>query len=162
VKIAGRAARPPAAFFLAAALTIIWTGAAQGKSTPIDDSGTQALEPTLSLRWKSPRPTRSGGDNLMVGIATIRVRINVLPWIRRSGRIYLVLPAQQPGPVSASWETQGRFMPGQVRSGNRVLVYAGPITTPFMEDVFKFQFSVDGNLVQRAFPLTYRFEMDEG
>jgi hypothetical protein len=98
----------------------------------------------------------------MVGATTIRVRINVLPWIRRSGRIYLVLPAQQPGPVSASWETQGRFMPGQVRSGNRVLVYAGPITTPFMEDVFKFQFSVDGNLVQRAFPLTYRFEMDEG
>jgi len=162
VKIAGRAARPPAAFFLAAALTIIWTGAAQGKSTPIDDSGTQALEPTLSLRWKSPRPTRSGGDNLMVGTATIRVRINVLPWVRRSGRIYLVLPAQQPGPVSASWVTQGRFMPGQVRSGNRVLVYAGPITAPFMEDVFKFQFSVDGNLVQRAFPLTYRFEMDEG
>jgi hypothetical protein len=64
--------------------------------------------------------------------------------------------------VSASWVTQGRFIPGQVRSGNRVLVYAGPITTPFMEDVFKFQFSVDGNLVQRAFPLTYRFEMDEG
>jgi hypothetical protein len=53
-------------------------------------------------------------------------------------------------------------MPGQIRSGNRVLVYAGPITTPFMEDVFRFQFSVDGNLVQRAFPVTYRFEMDEG
>ena len=77
------------------------------------------------------------------------------------GRIYLVLPAQQPGPLSASWITQGRFMPGQIRSGNRVLVYAGPITTPFMEDVFKFQFSVNGNLVQRAFPVTYRFEMDE-
>ena len=97
----------------------------------------------------------------MIGTTTIRVRINVLPWIRRSGRIYLVLPAQQPGPLSASWTTQGRFMPGQVRSGNRVLVYAGPITTPFMEDVFKFQFSVDGDLVQRAFPVTYRFEMDE-
>jgi hypothetical protein len=162
VKIASRTARPSAAFFLAAGVTIIWTGAAQGKSTPIDDSGTQALEPAVSLRWQSPRPSRSGGDNLMVGTTTIRVRINVLPWIRRSGRIYLVLPAQQPGPVSASWVTQGRFMPGQVRSGNRVLVYAGPITAPFMEDVFKFQFSVDGNLVQRAFPLTYRFEMDEG
>jgi hypothetical protein len=162
VKIASRTARPAAAFFLAAALTIFWGGTAQGKSIPIDDSGTQALEPAVSLRWQSPRPSRSGGDNLMVGTTTIRVRINVLPWIRRSGRIYLVLPAQQPGPVSASWVTQGRFMPGQVRSGNRVLVYAGPITAPFMEDVFKFQFSVDGNLVQRAFPLTYRFEMDEG
>jgi hypothetical protein len=162
VKIASRTARPAGAFFLAAALTIIWTGAALGKSTPIDDSGTQALEPSVSLRWQSPRPSRSRGDNVMVGTTTVRVRINVLPWVRRSGRIYLVLPAQQPGPVSASWVTQGRFMAGQVRSGNRVLVYAGPITAPFMEDVFKFQFSVDGNLVQRAFPLTYRFEMDEG
>jgi hypothetical protein len=52
-------------------------------------------------------------------------------------------------------------MPGRVRSGNRVLVYAGPITAPFMEDVFTFQFSLDGNLVQRTFPVTYRFEMDE-
>jgi hypothetical protein len=162
VKTANHTARPSAAFFLAAALTIIWTGAAQGKSTPIDDSGTQALEPSVNLRWQSARPSRSGGDNLMVGTTTIRVRINVLPWVRRMGRIYLVLPAQRPGPVNASWVTQGRFMAGQVRSGNRVLVYAGPITAPFMEDVFKFQFSVDGNLVQRAFPLTYRFEMDEG
>ena len=162
MKIASRTARRSPGFFLAAVLTIFWTGATQGKSTPIDDSGTQALEPAVSLRWQSARPSRSGGGNLMVGTTTIRVRINVLPWIRRSGRIYLVLPAQQPGPVSASWLTQGRFMPGQVRSGNRVLVYAGPITTPFLEDVFKFQFSVDGSLVQRAFPLTYRFEMDEG
>jgi len=162
VSIVSRTRRPPAAFFLAAALTIIWSGAAHGKSTPIDDSGTQALEPSVSLRWEAARPSRSGGGNLMVGSATIRVRINVLPWVRRSGRIYFVLAAQQPGPVSVSWETQGRFMPGRIRSGNRVLVYSGPITTPFMEDVFRFQFSVDGTLVQRAFPLTYRFEMDEG
>lgn len=161
MNIAGRRARAAVAFFLAAALTIIWTGAAHAKSSLIDDSGSQALEPAVSLRWQSAKPSRSGGNNLMVGTTTIRVRINVLPWFRRSGRIYLVLPAQQPGPVSASWVTQGRFMSGQIRSGNRVMVYAGPITSPFMEDVFKFQFSVDGALVQRAFPLTYRFEMDE-
>ena len=52
-------------------------------------------------------------------------------------------------------------MPGQVHSGNRVLVYAGPIGTPFMEDVMKFQFSVDGALVQRSVPVTFHFEMDE-
>jgi hypothetical protein len=52
-------------------------------------------------------------------------------------------------------------MPGQVRSGNRVLVYAGPITAPFMEDVFRFQFSVDGRLLPRPMPVTYHFEMDE-
>ena len=52
-------------------------------------------------------------------------------------------------------------MPGQLQSGNRVLVYSGPITTPFMEDVLKFQFSVNGALMRRTFPVTFHFEMDE-
>jgi hypothetical protein len=153
--------RKPAAFFLAAALTIIWSAAAQAKSTPIDDSGSQALEPAVTMRWKSAKPTRTGADNLMIGTTTVRVRINVLPWLRHSGRIYLALPAQQPGPLTASWITQGRLMPGQLRSGNRVLVYAGPITAAFIEDTLTFQFSVDGNLLPRAFPVSYHFEMDE-
>jgi hypothetical protein len=154
------AACRPTSFFLALALTIILACSAQAKSTPIDDSGSQALEPSVSMHWKSATP-RPGTDNLMVGAATIRVRINVMPWLRRSGRIYLALPAQQPGPIGLSWITQGRFMLGQVRSGNRVLVYAGPITTPFMEDVFKFQFALAGSLLPRAVPVTYHFEMDE-
>ena len=149
------------AFFLACALSIIWPPTAQAKTITIDDSGTAALEPSVSLRWKSAAPSRSGRDNLMVGTTTIRVRINVMPWLRRSGRIYLKLPAQPPGPLAASWITQGRFLPGQVHSGNRVLVYAGLIATPFMEDVLTVQFSVDGALVRRNFPVTLHFEMDE-
>jgi len=151
----------PAAFFLALAFSIIWSAAAQAKTTTIDDSGTTALEPFVSLRWKSVAPPRGGVDNSMIGTLTSQVRLNVMPWLKRSGRIYLSLPAQQPGPITLSWVAQGRFHSGQLRSGNRVLVYAGPITTPFMEDIFKFQFTVDGTLVRRPFPVTFRFEMDE-
>ena len=158
--------RASSAFFLAGVLSIIWASAAQAKTTAIDDSGTQALEPSVSLRWKTATPSRfrsrSRSDNMMVGTTTIRVRINVTPWLRRSGRIYLTLPAQQPGPIFASWVTQGRFTPGQVHSGNRMLVYAGPIAAPFLEEVMKFEFSVDGTLVKRSFPVTFHFEMDEG
>jgi hypothetical protein len=151
------------AFFLACVLSIIWASAAQAKTTTIDDSGTQALEPSVSMRWQTPTPSRKGGANanLMVGTTTLRVRLNVTPWLRRTGRIYLDLPAQQPGPITTSWVTQGRFMPGQVHSGNRVLIYSGPITTPFLEDVVKFQFSLDGSLINRATPVTFHFEMDE-
>jgi hypothetical protein len=156
---ASRAKYRPA-FFLACLLIIIWASPAQAKTTTIDDSGTQALEPSVSMRWKTPTPTRSGG-NLMVGTTTLRVRLNVTPWLRRSGRIYLDLPAQQPGPITTSWITQGRFLPGQLHSGNRVLIYAGPIATPFLEDVMKIQFSVDGSLISRAIPVTFHFEMDE-
>ena len=142
-------------------MSIIWSCPTGAKTTTIDDSGTQALEPSVSLHWKTASPSRTAPDNTMVGTTTVRVRINVTPWLRRSGKIYLNLPAQQPGPLTASWITQGRFMPGQVHSGNRVLVYAGPISAPFMEDVLKFQFSVDGALIRRAVPVTFRFEMDE-
>ena len=147
-------------FFLALALTIFWRPGF-AKTITLDDSGSQAIEPSVSMRWKTAAPTRSAAGNLMVGSTTIRVRINVTPWLRHSGRIYLSLPAQPPGPIAMSWLTQGRLLPGQLQSGNRVLVYAGPITAPFMEDVLTFQFSVAGSLMGRAVPVTYHFEMDE-
>jgi hypothetical protein len=149
------------AFFLACALSIIWPAALQAKTIQIDDSGTQALEPSVSLRWKSAAPSRSGVDNAMIGTSTIRVRLNVMPWMRRTGRVYLNLPAQQPGPLTLTWIAQGRFISGQARSGNRVLIYAGVITTAFLEDTLNVQYSIDGTLVSRPFPVTFHFEMDE-
>jgi hypothetical protein len=154
--------RIAATFFLGAALTIIWPAGARAKTVVIDDSGSQALEPSVTMRWKSAAPSRSAAGNVMIGTTTIRVRINVTPWFHRSGHIYLALPVQKPGPIGLSWITQGRFLPGQVASGNRVLVYAGPIASPFMEDTLTFQFSVNGALMARPVPVTYRFEMDEG
>jgi hypothetical protein len=148
-------------FFLALAFGIIWTATAHAKSIIIDDSGSAAVEPSVLMRWKTATPTRTAAGKLMVGTTTIRVRINVMPWLKHSGRIYLALPAQQPGPISLSWTAQGRFMPGQLVSGNRVLVYAGPITTPFMEDTLTFHFNVSGTLMERSVPVTYHFEMDE-
>jgi hypothetical protein len=151
----------PSAFFLACALSIIWAQCAQAKSVTVDDSGSQALEPAVAMHWKTAVPTRSPAGTLMVGTTTIRVRINLLPWLHHSGRIYLALPAQQPGALGLSWTTQGRLLPGQVKSGTRVLVYSGPIAAPFMEDTLTFQFSVDGALMRRTVPVTYHFEMDE-
>jgi hypothetical protein len=147
-------------FFLALPLVIIWR-AAPATTLMLDDSGTQALEPGVSMRWQTAVPPRSGGADLLVGTTTIRVRINVMPWLKRSARIYLALPAQPPGPLAASWTTQGQLLPGQLRSGNRVLVYAGPITAGFIEDTLKFQFSVNAALIGRAYPVNFHFEMDE-
>jgi hypothetical protein len=147
-------------FFFALPLVII-SQAACAKTITLDDSGTQALEPGVALRWQSAIPPRAGAPDLLVGTTSIRVRINVLPWIRRSARIYLALPAQPPGPIGASWSTQGHLLPGQLRSGNRVLVYAGPITGGFIEDTLKFQFSVNAALIVRPCPVSFHFELDE-
>jgi predicted small secreted protein len=115
------------------------------------------------MRWKNAAPSRAGGPNLLVGAATIRVRINVMSWVKRTGRIYLSLPAQQPGPISISWTSaEGRLQSGQIQSGNRMLVYSGPITTGFLEDVLRFQFTVDAALIGRPCPVSFHFELDEG
>jgi hypothetical protein len=147
-------------FFLALPLVIIWR-AAPAATVTLDDSGTQALEPGVPLRWQTAVPPRSGGADLLVGSTTIRVRINVMPWLKRSARIYLSLPAQPPGPIAASWTTQGQLLPGQLKSGSRVLVYAGPISSGFIEDTLKFQFSVNAALIARPYPVNFHFEMDQ-
>ena len=147
-------------FFLALPLAIIWQAAACAKTITLDDSGTQALEPGVAMRWQSAIPPRGGAD-LLVGSTTIRVRINVMPWLKRTVRIYLALPAQLPGPLGASWTTQGRLLPGQLRSGNRVLVYAGPVTGGFIEDTLTVQFNVNAALISRPCPVSFHFEMDE-
>jgi hypothetical protein len=150
-----------AAFFLALTFTIFWGGSAAAKQVVLDDSGTQALGPAVALHWKSVAPNHSADSNLMVGTATFRVRINVAALLKRNARIYLFLPAQEPGPMSVSWTTQGKLLPGQLQSGSRTLVYSGGITRPFLEDEVTFQFNVNGAQVKGAFPVNFQFVMDE-
>jgi hypothetical protein len=147
-------------FFLVPAFTILWAAALHAKTIVLDDSGTQALEPAVALHWKNVAPSRSANGNLMTGSTTFRVRVNT-PWLKRNARIYLLLPAQQPGPIAVSWTTRGKLLSGQLQSGNRALVYSGPITRPYLEDEVTFQFNVNGALIKRAFPVNFQFVMDE-
>jgi hypothetical protein len=153
--------RASARFFLLLALSIIWLAPVFAKTTRLDDSGTQAVEPVVNMRWQTVLPQHSPEGLVLAGVTTVRVRVNVAPWLRRSGRIYLTLPVQQPGPIAASWSTRGRFLAGQLTSGNRALVYAGPITTALMEDVLQLRFRIDGRLMRRPYPVSFHFEIDE-
>jgi hypothetical protein len=155
------ARRPATAFFLALWLNIFWGHGAAAHTAPIDDTGTQALQPAVAMRWKSAAPTRGAAGNLMTGAMTVRLHLNLMPWLHHAGRIYLVLPAQAPGPMKLSWTTQGRLLPGQVVTGNRTLVYAGPVTSRVLEDVLYLQFTVDASLMGHGFPVDIHFEMDE-
>ena len=141
---------------------IIWlaAGPALAKTTVIDDSGTLPYNAALAMRWQQQQP-RGALQNQMIGTLQLRVRLNVSAWLHRAGRIYMVLPAQQPGAMNVSWTTQGRLLPGQLTPGSRTLVYAGPITTPFMEDGVQLTITVDGRRMLQAYPVNFRFEMDE-
>jgi hypothetical protein len=134
-------------------------GVAAAVTTAIDDSGTVVLSPSVAMRWQTLSPRRTNAD-LMTGSTMVRVRLNVTPWLHRSGRIFLVLPAQQPGAIHASWSSQGRLLPGEVSSGSRTLVYSGPIRSPVVEDVLQLAISVDGRQMHQGYELNFRFEMD--
>jgi hypothetical protein len=141
---------------------IIWLAAAPvgAKTTVVDDSATLPYNAALAMRWQQDTP-RGPGATQMVGTLQLRVRLNVSPWLRHTGRIFMVLPAQQPGAMTASWTTQGRLLPGQMSAGSRTLVYAGPISTPFIEDVVQLTITVDGRRMLQAYPVNFRFEIDE-
>jgi len=144
------------------AFCIIWlaTAAAHAKTTVIDDSGTLPYNAAVAMRWQQEQP-RGAARNQLTGTLQLRVRLNVSAWLRRTGRIYMVLPAQQPGAMTAAWTTQGRLLPGQLVPGTRALVYSGPITTPFIEDVVQLTITVDGRRMLQTYPVNFRFEMDE-
>ena len=133
---------------------------ADAKTTVIDDSGTLPYDAPLVLHWQQLSPRRPV-NNRMTGTLTVRVKLNVAPWLRRPGRIYLVLPTQQPGAMNASWSTQGRLLAGRLSSGTRALVYSGLITTPFIEDVLQLTLEVDGTQMRQLYHVNFRFEMDE-
>lgn len=125
----------------------------------VDDSATIPLESSAVLRWRQIAPSR-GGDNTVEGTTTVQLRLNLAPWMKRNGRVFLVLPEQPPGRIGVRWTTQGRLLPGQLVSGQRALVYAGPITTPLLDEALTLRIDTDGTRLSSTYRLAFHFEID--
>jgi hypothetical protein len=153
---------PIRARWLAALAGVAALGAdvAGAATLPIDDTGTVTLQPTMNVRWQELSPRLRNGA-LMEGATQVRVRLNVKPWVGHTGKIYMVLPAQLPGDITAAWTTTGRLLPGRVQSGNRTLVYSGTINSAVLEDTLMLSLTVDGQRMLQTYSLLFRFEIDE-
>ncbi len=138
----------------------IGANVAGAATLPIDDTGTVTMQPTMNVRWQELSPRLRNGA-LMEGATQVRVRLNVKPWVGHTGKIYMVLPAQLPGDITAAWTTTGRLLPGRVQSGNRTLVYSGTINSAVLEDTLMLSLTVDGQRMLQTYSLLFRFEIDE-
>jgi len=150
----------PAFFMLCALLAMSVTESSSAATYVVDDSSTIPFETNVSTRW---RDGKSGGrqmSNEIEGGATVTIRLNLAPWLNRNGRIYLALPQQPVGVVNVEWGTQGRMLPGKLQSGERTLVFAGPIRTSFLEDNFTVRVVADGRRVAATQRLQFHFEID--
>lgn len=134
-------------------------GCAQAATYRVDETGTFPQESSATMRWRQVAPSR-GGDNTIEGSTTVNVRLNLAPWLNRNGRLFLVLPEQPVTPVRAIWTTQGRLLPGKLISGQRALVYSGPITLPILEETLVLRLETDGARMTSAQRLQFHFEID--
>jgi hypothetical protein len=126
----------------------------------VDDSATIPHEASATLRWRQFAPGRRSVDNAVEGGTTVQVRLNLAPWLKRNGRIFLVLPEQPLGRVTTHWTTQGRLLPGQLVSGQRALVYAGPIVSPMLDETLALRIETDGTRLSSTHRLNFHFEID--
>jgi len=144
---------------LFAALLAVAPLAAAAATFRVDDSATLPNEANTPMQWRSLAPNRAVG-NAVDGTSVFRVRLNTAPWLNKVGKIYMALPEQPIGTVTAEWSTQGRLLPGTLVSGNRTLVYSGPIRTPLLEDTIALRISADGRRLVSPQRLQFYFEID--
>ena len=125
----------------------------------VDDSLTLPHESNQAMKWRSLAPNRTAG-NAVEGTSVITIRLDTAPWLNKVGKIYMALPEQPIGQVTAEWTTQGRLLPGQLISGNRTLVYSGPIKAGTLEDTIALKITADGRRLVAAQRLQFYFEID--
>ena len=124
----------------------------------VDDSKSTVLDANLPLQWRSLSP--SSGDHTVQGVTKVQVRLDTSPWVGKFGRIYMALPQQPNGIVSAKWQTQGTLLAGQASSVQRGLVWSGVVPRPLLDDVLTVVIETDGRLLSTAQVLRFYFEID--
>ena len=145
-----------AALFLGMACQLPPVGAATHR---LDDSASQVISPNARMEWRSLAPGRAA-DHDVEALIRVNIRIDTRAWVGRAGRIYMVLP-QDDGPrMTAQWQTQGKLLAGRLVSGERGLVYAGPITQPLLEDQMLVYLRTDGRWMSNSRRLAFHFELD--
>ena len=149
------ALRPLLVLIFAATLTQSATAA----TFAVDDLSSYTHDANTAMKWKFKGSNRTSGS-AVEGATMVTVRLNLMPWANKTGKVYMLLAKQPIGPVKAAWTTQGRLLAGQLISGNRTLVYAGPIRSTILEDTITLTLETDGQRLVSAQRLQFYFEID--
>lgn len=132
---------------------------ASAQAFRIDDSGSVVLDPVLRLDWQ--QAGRVGTSSPLVSASTkVNVQLNLTAWTGRTARIYMTLPRTSGPSVRATWTTGGTLLPGTLISGDRALVFAGPINGPLMRDLIDIKLEADGVRLVNPEALAFGFEIE--
>ncbi|MCP5385837.1 MAG: hypothetical protein H6916_03340 [Novosphingobium sp.] len=129
-----------------------------GQVFRVDDSGTVVLDPVLQMQWQPAGQTAA--SPLVSASTRVSVQLNLLPWVGRTGRIYMTLPRTSGPTVRATWQTGGTLLPGELLSGDRTPVYAGAISGPILRDIIDIKLEADGARLSGSEALAFGFEIE--
>lgn len=151
-------------FFKAALPAVLYAlffcaGQAGAATTRVDDSGTIVSQGVVPMHWKQLVPGR-GADNSVEANVHVALRLNLARWLNQPVRLYMALAPAIGEPIHASWRTQGRLMPGSLRSGARVLVFEGVVPAASLEETLGLTLKTDGRALTAPQSLQFYFEVD--
>lgn len=135
------------------------SGSVGAATTRVDDSGTIVSQGIVAMRWKQLVPGR-GTDNSVEANVRVALRLNLARWLNQPVRLYMALAPAVGEPVYATWRTQGRLMPGALRSGGRVLVFEGVANAASLEETLDLTLRTDGRALTSQQSLQFYFEVD--
>lgn len=143
------------------AAACLWLACAAALANPhrLDDSLSHTVPPNVQMQWRpvSPGQSQVGG---MEAWLRVNVRIDTRDWAGRTGRIYMALPRDQASTIEAVWTTQGRLQAGRLVSGERTLVYAGPIPGATLQDQLQVRLRSGPDWQSNSRRLNFHFELD--
>ena len=128
-------------------------------TTRVDDSGTVVSQGVVSMRWRQLVPGR-GADNSVEAGVRVALRLNLSRWLNQPVKLYMGLAPMAGEPVHAAWRTQGRLLPGSVRSGARTLVFDGNAGVASLEETIELTLRTDGRALVSPQSLQFYFEVD--
>ena len=147
-----------ALFFL---LMMAMNNSVHAATFPVDDRGSQVHQPLVRTVWENTAPTRAA-NAAITGLLVVDVELKTTAWRGKVGKIYMTLaPTSASGPIQASWTVQSEILlPGNMQSGERMLVYSGAIESDQLRDTLTITLRADGNRVVRPETLNFTFEID--
>jgi hypothetical protein len=125
----------------------------------VDDIGTVVSQGVVPMRWKQLVPGR-GADHSVEASLRVALRLNMARWANQPVRLYMGLASVIGEPIYASWRTQGRLLPGSLRSGARVLIFEGVSPAASLEETLDLNLRTDGRALTSPQSLQFYFEVD--
>ncbi len=144
---------------IALCMILAHANTARAETFRLDDSMSQVFPPSADWDW-APFSARSGNTTLQMHLR-VNVRIDTRAWVGKQVRIFMVLPQEAGGPVSATWEARGPLLPGRLNSGERALVYSGTLGASVLEDTLNVRLTTDARLrTATTRRVAFSFELD--